>query len=158
MRVGWLVRGAVMGTISARVGGLGPGARARRRGPGARRVGAQHAESLGDGPELAHVARERLLGDGGLVARREHRLVSQEVTQEERDVLAPLPERRDGDVEDREAEVEVLAERALSDEALEIAVGRGDEAHVHRPVRGLADATRGAGLEQAQELGLDRER
>src|SRR5438093_799695 len=55
---------------------------------------------------------------------------------EERDVLAPLGERRDADREHLQAVEEVLAEPALRDRLLQVGVGRGDEPHVRaqRPI------------------------
>src|SRR5262245_60550354 len=51
---------------------------------------------------------------------------------ERRDVVAARSERRDGDRHDGETEVEVLAELAAGDLALEIALRRRDDANVRR--------------------------
>ena len=75
-----------------------------------------------------------------------------------RNVLAPLAQRWHGDREDVQPVVEVLAEAALADLVLELAVGRGDQPHVHldRPV--AADALELALLEHPQELRLQVQR
>ena len=76
---------------------------------------------------------------------------------EERDVFAPLAERRDTQRKDLEAIVEVLAEVALGDVFLEVPVGRGDDPHVHPPLLGGAERANLAFLQHAQELRLERE-
>ena len=70
----------------------------------------------------------------------------------------PLAERRDARADDGEAEVEVLAEAALVDLALEVAVRRRDDADVHATRLRLADAADLARLERAKELRLELER
>src|SRR5581483_1505729 len=81
----------------------------------------------------------------------------EDVLDEHRDVIAAGAKGRDGDRNDRETEIEVLAELPGGDLALEIALGRGDHAHVrlHRLVS--ADAAELSRLEDAQELRLDVE-
>ena len=76
---------------------------------------------------------------------------------EERDVLAPLPQRRQPDGEDAQAVVEVLAEAAVRHGPLEVAVGGGDDPHVHLAGPAGADALELAVLEDAEELRLDVE-
>jgi hypothetical protein len=51
---------------------------------------------------------------------------------EERDLLAPIAERRQRDGEDAEPVEEVLAEGAGADQLLEVAVGGGDEPDIDR--------------------------
>ena len=58
----------------------------------------------------------------------------------------------------REAEVEVLAEAAGRDLGAQVAVGRGDDAHVDLPIDLAADAAHRAALEHAQEARLQVER
>src|SRR5206468_15924 len=82
----------------------------------------------------------------------------QDVLGEERDVLAALAQRRNGDGHDGEAEVEVLAEFPAGDLALQIALRRCDDADVGLDGFVSANATELARLEDAQELGLDVER
>ena len=97
----------------------------------------QHHRAVDEVLELAHVAGvvvlqeevHRLAGDAAGLA-----LVGeapQEVVDQERDVLAPLAQRRQRDRDDVQAEEEILAEVAGPDHGLEVAVGGGDEAHVH---------------------------
>ena len=87
------------------------------------------------------------------------RELAQEVLQQERQVPAPLAQRRDLDVEDVEAVVEVLAEPALRDALAQVAVRRRDDAHVdagHRRVG--AERLDRPLLQDAQELGLRGQR
>src|SRR5262249_56681265 len=57
-----------------------------------------------------------------------------------------------------DAEVEILAEAAALHLGLEVAVGGADEAHVDVDLGGAADARELARLEDAEELGLERQR
>ena len=85
------------------------------------------------------------------------RHLGEEVVHELRDVLAALAQRRELDVDDREAEVEVLAEGALVDHLAQVAVGGGEHAHVDLDDLVAADALDLAVLEHAQQLGLQVE-
>ena len=82
----------------------------------------------------------------------------QEVVAEERDVVGALAQGRDADDDRVDAVEEVLAEGAGGDAGLEVLVGRGDQAEVHRGRPAAADALDFVGLEDAQELGLDGRR
>src|SRR6185503_17860513 len=66
-------------------------------------------------------------------------------------------ERRELDLDHRQAEKEVLAELVTIDGPAEIAIGRRDEAHVERHLALGADGTHHALLEGAQELRLQSE-
>ena len=66
----------------------------------------------------------------------------------------PLAERRHAHRHDLQAEEEVLAETARRDLGLQVAVRRGDDAHVDLDRLGRADAPDLALLEHAQELHL----
>ena len=83
---------------------------------------------------------------------------SQEVVGEQRDVLAPLAQRRQRNRDDVQAVIQVLAELAFGDELLEIALGAGDGAHVHRHRSRAAHALDDAVLQHAQQLHLHRQR
>ena len=81
-----------------------------------------------------------------------------EVRREQRDVLAPLAQRRHVQREHGQAVVEVGAEATALDLAGEVAVGGGDHPHVD-VVRAVgADALDLAALQRAQQLGLQRQR
>jgi hypothetical protein len=80
----------------------------------------------------------------------------EEVLGEERDVGGAFAERRHVDVEHVEPPVEVLAEAAVGDSLLEVAVGGGDEADVEAARLGGAEAAHLAFLEGAEQLGLER--
>ena len=81
-----------------------------------------------------------------------------EVVGQQREVLEPLPQRRQLHRHDRQPVVEVLAEAPLLHPLLQLAVGGGDDAHVHRPLLVGADRDHGAVLEHPQQLGLGRQR
>ena len=79
---------------------------------------------------------------------------AEEVVREHEDVAAALAQRRQLDVDDVEAVVEVLAEAALLHLGGEVAVRRGDDAHVDRDGLVAADALERPLLEHAEELHL----
>ncbi len=77
-----------------------------------------------------------------------------EMAHEQRDVLAPLGQRRNAQRHDGQAVEQVLAERALGDLALKVAAGGGNDAHVDGDAVGAADALEGLVDEDAQDLVL----
>ena len=81
-----------------------------------------------------------------------------EVVHEQRNVLAPLPQRRQRDGEHVEAVPEVFAEAARLHLLEEVAIGRGDDARVGLERDVAADALELAVLEHAQQLGLQVQR
>ena len=85
-------------------------------------------------------------------------MLREEVAHDERDVLLALAQRRHVDRHHREAEVEILAELALLHLALQVLLGRRDDADVDLDGAVAADAPDLALLEHAQELGLQVER
>src|SRR5579871_185143 len=103
------------------------------------RIAAGHDDQPFDGvPQLADVALppvalqrfNRRVGD----PLRPHVVLAAEVVHvvphEQRDVVGPLAQRRHVDRDDRQAEVEILAEAAFLDLLLEVLVRRRDDAHV----------------------------
>ena len=64
----------------------------------------------------------------------------EEVLDEQRDVLAPIAQRRQRDRDDVEPVEQVLAELAVRDRLLQVAVGRGDDPDVDLDRLGAADA------------------
>src|SRR5690606_34770065 len=76
----------------------------------------------------------------------------------ERDVVAPLAERRDVERDDVEAVVQVAPEGALAHLVLEVAVRRGDDADVDGDGLRRADGHDLALLERAEQLDLERRR
>ena len=121
---------------------------------------------LDDVVELAHVAlpgqrHEQLQGGavGAFEALLQLAVVdADEVLDQRRDVLAPLAQRRDLDVDDVEAVVEVVAELARLDLAPQVAVGGGDDADVDLDRRRGADRQDLLRLDGAQQLDLQAER
>ena len=75
-----------------------------------------------------------------------------------RQVVEPIAQRRQVDREDVEPVVEVLAELALRDQRLEVAVGGRDDADVDLDRLGAADALELALLQHAQQLDLHLQR
>ena len=78
-----------------------------------------------------------------------------EVPDEQLDVTCTVAKRRELDPSDGEAVKEVVAEFALRDRPIEIAPGRGDDAHVDLDDRAPADTAQLALLDHAQQLGLE---
>ena len=83
---------------------------------------------------------------------------SQDVLGQRRDVLGAVAERRDDDPGDVEAVEQVLAEPAGGDLLRQVAVGGRDDAGVGAEGLGPADALELALLEDAEDLGLGRQR
>ena len=122
----------------------------------------QHHHGLDQVPELADVA-----GPGSL-DQPLHRLgrdaaegavvrpgqLADEPADQQRDVLPPLAQRREVDVEHVEPVVQVVPERRPGRPPRERPVGGGDDAHVHLDRLGAADPEEGPALQHAQQLGL----
>ena len=121
-----------------------------------------HDRALDRVAQLAHVARPGIGVEGlprlGVEALELLAVLLGELAQEghgeQGDVVAPLAQGRHVDVDDVEPVVEVLAEGSLADLLLEVAVGRGDDAHVDLDRLLAADALELALLEHAQDLDL----
>jgi hypothetical protein len=158
-----------------RRGGLGQPHRALERGrrPQPRLVNRQGVGlahdhgALDDVLELSHVARpcigleqrERAWVDpadhlAGLLG-----IAIDEVLRQQADIRRPLAQRRHADRKHVDAVVEVAAERPRGNRRLEVAVGRGDDAHVGANRGRSADPLELALLQHAQEghLGLERQ-
>src|SRR4029453_9264447 len=75
---------------------------------------------------------------------------------EERDVLAPGAQRGQGEREDVEPVVQILAKAAVLEAARGLLVGGGEHAHVHLDLRAAADPLERPVLEDPEELGLER--
>ena len=73
---------------------------------------------------------------------------------ERQHVLAPLAQRRHVELDDVEAEVEILAERAAGDVLAQVGVGGAEHAHVDAAGLARAEALELAALQDAQELHL----
>src|SRR5438445_615160 len=78
-------------------------------------------------------------------------VVADEALREKQDVASAHAQRRQLDADDVQAEVEILAQAALLDGRLEVAVGGGDDAHVDRDLVVRPDRPHRALLEHAQE-------
>ena len=81
-----------------------------------------------------------------------------EMARQHRDVGAALAQRRDGDREHRQPEVQVLAELARGDTRLELSIRRRHDAGVDVQRAGAADPLELLRFERAQDLGLQPER
>ena len=84
--------------------------------------------------------------------------LADEILDEIGNVLAPLGEARHAQRHDVQAVIEILAEAALAHVALEIAAGRGDDAHVDGHLLRAAEAQELLLDENAQDLALRLER
>src|SRR2546425_13319533 len=123
----------------------------------------EHDRAMHDVLQLAHVPRpvvarqhlERARRHAPHVAVALARGLPDEVLDEERNVLAPLAERRHVDRPDVPAIVEVLTELARPHRGLEVDVGRGDDAPADRDGPQPAEALHLALLEGAEELRLE---
>jgi hypothetical protein len=73
------------------------------------------------------------------------------------DVFGPLTQGRDGDVNDVEAEIEVLAESAFFHGLAQVFVGGGDDAQIELDVLEAAEAAEALLLDHAEEFGLEDE-
>ena len=80
----------------------------------------------------------------------------EEVLHQVRDVLAPLPQRRQRDRQDVQPVEEVLAELAFRDHLPQVALGARDHAHVDRDRAACRPAARRPVLQDAQQLDLHR--
>jgi hypothetical protein len=77
------------------------------------------------------------------------------VLEERNDILAPLTQRWNEQVNDVEAIVEIFAELAVGDPLRQHTIGRRNHAHVHRTRRAIgADAMNHAVLEEAKQRRL----
>ena len=103
----------------------------------------------------ARASRREMPAAGGRRSRRSrrgrHRASSE-------DVVEPLAQRRQRDLEHAEPVVEVLAELAALHRRVQVAVGGGDHADVGRDHARAAEPHELALLEHAQQLGLHRRR
>ena len=81
-------------------------------------------------------------------------VLPQEVRGQQRNVFAAIAQRRQADLDGVQAEEQILAEAALGDFGVEVGIGRGEDADVHAARLRGADALELAGLERAQQLGL----
>src|SRR5206468_4344353 len=86
------------------------------------------------------------------------RVLFPEVVREERDILAPLSERGQLDVEHVEAVVEILAKGPIRESALHVAVRGRDDANINPPGFLGAHGADFPALKRTEELHLDRER
>jgi hypothetical protein len=122
------------------------------------------AGALDDVAQLAHVARPVVVAQAVELLLRHlegapGRELAREVIDEQRDVVGPLAQRRNGHPHDGEAVVEILAEPFGGDLGAQGAVGRRDHAHRDLLVLGAAHGPHGALVERAQQrrLHLGRE-
>ena len=84
--------------------------------------------------------------------------LAQQRVRQHRRPAAPLAQRRHVDRHFADAEVQILAELLLGDQLLQVLVGRAHDAHVDRNLLPAADALDHAVLQEAQQLGLQRQR
>jgi hypothetical protein len=85
------------------------------------------------------------------------RVAIKEVAREHHDIGRALAQRGQVDGQDVESIEQVFAELALTDHLQRIAIGGADDADIDLAQMAIADARQRAGLEEAEELGLQRE-
>jgi len=78
----------------------------------------------------------------------------QEVSGQQRNVLAPVAQRRDLQTQDIEPEVKVPAEGSLGHGLLQVAIGGGQNSYVDRDTLGATYGTNLPLLDGTQQLGL----
>jgi hypothetical protein len=100
----------------------------------------------------------RLLGHAEVGLLRRVREALEVEVDEGRDFLAALAERRQFERDDAQAVEEVLAEAAVLDHLRQVRVGGGDDADADASRLRVAQRVDPAGLEEAEQLGLDLER
>src|SRR5258708_4634233 len=111
------------------------------------------------GPALAGAPRQRAGGEARKdVAPELGRHAAAEMLGEQRDVLSPVAQRRDGHDIEGETVQEIAAEAALIGQRRQIDISGGDDADVDTLHVVAADALEGAVLDDAQDLLLDGER
>ena len=124
--------------------------------------GRHHRQPMAEVLELAHIARKieppEVLDDGvgqalGFDAQL-FRAAREEVPRQQRNVLAPLAQRRHADADHVQAMVEILAEAAFAHARLEVLVGGGDDAHIRLDLLVAADPVEAALREHPQQPGL----
>src|SRR3954463_9825189 len=74
---------------------------------------------------------------------------------EERDIRGALAQRRDGDLISRQAVIQILAELPLADQSLDVAMRRGDQAHVDAMALLGAERRDAATRQKPEELDLE---
>ena len=142
------------------------GRRAERFRRVEQRSARKNRRALDDVLELAHVARPVVARRALEKRRRDARErlaelapgLGEEVADEQRDVLAPLAQRRHGHREDVEPIVEIGPELAGRGAAAQVAVRRSDQPHVGAQRARAADALELLLLQHAQQLRLRFER
>ena len=116
--------------------------------------------------QLADVARPVVAAQGVLCAGRQAQAANaqpcavefEKAPRQQQHVVAALAQRRYWHRVDRQAVVQVGAERAIGHQVAQAAVGGGDHAHVHAPGLVGAQALDFAVLQGAQQLGLHGQR
>ena len=116
--------------------------------------------------QLAHIARPigscqalRSIGqDAGELLVLLARIAGKEMTGQHHDVAGSLPQRRQVNGQHMQAVEQILAELPVCDHLHGVAIGRADDAYIDLAGRRLAHAGDRAGLEESQQLGLQRQR
>src|SRR6478672_47441 len=81
-----------------------------------------------------------------------------EMPRQNLDIALPLAQRWNVDRKHRQSEIEILSKLPRRDRCLQIAIGCGDDAHVHVERDVAADALEAPLLDRTQNLRLQRER
>ena len=112
--------------------------------------------------QLADVPRPTVRMHGGQDFRRKQRILrpnggaesAGQMSGQDFDVVGPLPQRRQRDLERVDPEPQVLAKFTLDDHAVQVAIGCANDPNVARVGLVLADASNFAALQEAEQFGL----
>src|SRR5688500_8650834 len=80
----------------------------------------------------------------------------QKMLAQQHDVLSALAQRRWTELDDVQAVEQILTELIVADGLNNVAIGSGDEPHVHAQFLVAAHASERSIFEEAQQLGLER--
>ena len=79
-------------------------------------------------------------------------VLPQEMGRQQRNILAPVAQRRQADLDGVQAEQQILPEAPLRHRDAQVGIGGREDAHIHAPRLGRADALELAGLEVRSSL------
>ena len=122
------------------------------------RIPRQQFRALDRVAQFAHIARPIVGQQRGnrFIAEAQRR--AQEIFGQRQDVLGPLGQRRQGDLDDVQAIEQILAETPFADQRRQVRIGGADDARAGLARAAGAELLELAGLEHAQQLDLSGQR
>src|SRR5882724_8239001 len=117
----------------------------------------EHVAQLADvaGPVVAAEDALRVGTDADALLSEVAAQAVEDAASQDGDILAPVAQRRNVELQSADPVVEILAEPALLNGGAQLAVGGGDEADVDGAVLDVAEAAEAFLFEHLQEAGLD---